>query len=70
MIDSEFHGRKAVVIYGHDGPQFPMDLAIEAFEVLGRRTVRMGERAVASYDELVHPVHTAGRVLAWVMFAT
>jgi hypothetical protein len=65
LIDSGFSGRKAVVIYGYDYPEFSMDPAIQAFEILSRSTVQLGERAVASYDELVHPVHRTGRVFAW-----
>ncbi len=65
LIESGFSGRKAVVIYGYDYPEFSMDPAIQAFEILGRSTVQLGERAVASYDELVHPVHRIGRVFAW-----
>ncbi len=65
MIESGFSGRKAVAIYGYDYSDFPMDPAIQAFEMLGRATVLIGERVVHSYDDLVHPVHKAGRVFAW-----
>ena len=65
LIDSGFSGRKAVVIYGYDYPDVSMDPAIQAFDILSRSTVQLGERAVASYDELVHPVHRTGRVFAW-----
>tara|TARA_B100001123_G_C15239853_1_gene998669 strand:+ start:107 stop:742 length:636 start_codon:yes stop_codon:yes gene_type:complete len=68
LLNSEFHGRKAVVIYGYDYPDFPMDPAIEAFEVLAGRTVRLGERCASSYKELIHPVHQSGRVFAWEVF--
>ena len=53
---------------GYDYPEFPMDPAIEAFEVLAGRTVRLGERCAFTYKGLVHPVHQAGRVFAWDVF--
>ena len=57
--------RKAVVIYGFDYPDLPMDPAIEAFELLARARVQLGPRASAAYADLVHPVHQAGRVFGW-----
>jgi hypothetical protein len=57
--------RKAVVIYGFDYADLPMDPAIEAFEILARCKVQLGPRVSAAYQELVHPVHRAGRVFGW-----
>ncbi len=65
LLDSGLTGRKAVVIYGFDYPNLPMDPAIEAFESLANRWVRLGPRHVSGYDTLVHPVHVAGRVFGW-----
>ena len=70
LIESGFSGRKAVVIYGYDYPDFSMDPAIQAFEILSRTTVQIGERIVHSYDDLVHPVHKTGRVFAWEVLGT
>jgi hypothetical protein len=58
-------GRKAIVIYGFDYTALPMDPAIEAFEVLASQRVQLGDRFVAGYAGLVHPVHVAGRVFGW-----
>ena len=58
-------GRKAVVIYGFDYPSLPMDPAIEAFELLASRWIRLIARGVGSYKNLVHPVHREGRVFGW-----
>jgi hypothetical protein len=69
LAASGLPGRKAVVIYGFDYPSLPMDLAIEAFETLARTKVSLGPRAVAGYDDLVHPVHRAGRVFGWEVHA-
>jgi hypothetical protein len=65
LLESGLPGRKAVIIYGFDYPALPMDPAIEAFEALARRWVALGERCVATYQGLVHPVHQAGRVFGW-----
>lgn len=65
LVESGLCGRKAVVIYGFDYPHLPMDPAIEAFETLAGRCVRLGQRFVAQYADLVHPVHVAGRVFGW-----
>ena len=65
LIESGLPGRKAVVIYGFDYPELPMEPAIEAFEVLARRWVALSARAVSAYQDLVHPVHRAGRVFGW-----
>lgn len=52
-------------IYGFDYPDLPMDPAVEAFETLASRFVKLGPRSVATYAGLVHPVHVAGRVFGW-----
>jgi hypothetical protein len=65
LLESGLTGRKAVVIYGFDYPNLPMDPAVEAFETLARRWVDLGPRRVAHYADLVHPVHVAGRVFGW-----
>ena len=65
LLDSGLAGRKAIVVYGFDYPSLPMDLAVDAFEVLAGRQVRLGPRLSSSYSELVHPVHCAGRVFGW-----
>jgi len=56
---------KAVVIYGFDYPDLPMDPAITAFERLAQAQVALGPRATAAYRALVHPVHREGRVFGW-----
>ena len=65
LVESGLVGRKAVVIYGFDYPGRRMDPAIEAFELLARQKVILGNRAVGSYQDLIHPVHRAGRVFGW-----
>jgi hypothetical protein len=65
LVNSGLPGRKAVLIYGFDYPGLPMDPAIEAFETLARTRVCLGRRVTAAYENLVHPVHSAGRVFGW-----
>jgi hypothetical protein len=65
LLESGLSGRKAILIYGFDYPSLHMDPAIEAFETLARAKSRLKERVVASYDHLVHPVHSSGRVFGW-----
>ena len=65
LLSSGLGNRKGVIIYGFDYAALEMDPAIEAFEVLASRQVRLGTRIVAAYDDLVHPVHRRGRVFGW-----
>jgi hypothetical protein len=66
LAASGFDCRMAVLIYGYDYPGWPMEPAIEAFEALaGRGHIHLSQRYSASFDELVHQVHTSGQVVAW-----
>lgn len=65
LVRSGFDARKAVVIFGYDYPDFPMDPALAAFETLGRTTVQLSGRVEASVAGLIHPVHQAARVVGW-----
>lgn len=57
--------RKALIVYGFDYPERPMDPAIEALELLARQQVELGPRETATLGPLVHPVHSLGRVFGW-----
>src|SRR5262249_42975074 len=65
LVESGLSSHMAIVIYGFDYKQLPMDPAIEAIEVLAGRWVELTSRAVGSYHDLVHPVHREGRVFGW-----
>jgi hypothetical protein len=65
LAHSEIAAHKAVLIYGFEFPDRPLKPAIEAFEILARARVRLGERKQASLGRLVHPIHTSGAVFAW-----
>jgi hypothetical protein len=65
LLRSSLPGRKAILIYGYDYEDWPMDPAIDAFEVLARQKVQLSRRVESSTGPLVHPVHCAGRVFGW-----
>lgn len=68
LLASGFVARKAILIYAFDYPRWPMALAIDAFETLCRARVALSPRETAPFSGLVHPVHSAGAVLAWEVF--
>lgn len=65
LVCSGLLGRKAIMVFGYDYDNWPMDPAIEAFETLASQRVALGDTHAAAYDHLVHPVHQRGRVFAW-----
>jgi hypothetical protein len=65
LRQSEFKARKAVMVYGFDYPTRPLEQAFEALELLLTASGLMGARAQVAFTELVHPVHSTGRVAAW-----
>ena len=65
LARSDLAGRRAVLIYGFDHTEWPLDPALDAFETLARSRVGLGTRFSASFDGLVHPVHVRGRVFGW-----
>jgi hypothetical protein len=65
LLASRLGIHKAILIYGFDHPLWAMDPAIEVFEVLASRKVKLASRTVATFDGLIHPVHQRGRVFGW-----
>lgn len=65
LIASGFTQRKAIVIFGYESSDFPLADGIDAFEVLAGRRVDLGRRCVATFENLIHPVHASGRVYGW-----
>lgn len=65
LAAEDFGCRKAVFIYGFETSAYPLDVCIDAFELLARQSVALGERTSAEVGELVHPVHNLARVFAW-----
>ena len=65
LMASGLHGRKAVLIYGFDSHEWPLEPAIEAFERLAAARVRMSTRCESRFAGLVHAVHSRGQTFAW-----
>jgi hypothetical protein len=65
LRNSTIKGNKAILIYGYEHSGWSMDPLIEAFEVLARYKVNLTSKAVASFERLIHPVHSRGRVIGW-----
>jgi hypothetical protein len=65
LAHSGFAGKCAILIYGFEDPQRPLDWLIEAFEAVAARTSVLGPRQQAPLGQLVHPVFAAGQVYAW-----
>ena len=65
LVGSGFEPPYAVLIYGYDYRDWPMEPAMEAFEQLARYRVQLGPRHFASFDGLIHPVHQRGGVFVW-----
>lgn len=65
LVSSGFEGRKALLIFGYEYDEFPMEQALWAFETLAKAKVRLSQRYEAHVQNLVHPVHKRGRVIAW-----
>jgi hypothetical protein len=65
LARSGLGSRQAVLIYGFEYTEYPVDLLTDAFVTLATRQVRLGPEARASFEGLVHPVHQRGLVLAW-----
>lgn len=62
---STFNCRQAILIYGFDYPGLPMEPAIAAFEKLADTDGSLSGRVEAHFQDLVHPIHKQGRVVAW-----
>jgi hypothetical protein len=65
LVRSSLGQSKAILIYGYDAADWPLEPAIRAFEALASSRVHLGARCVAKFRELIHPVHSSGAVFAW-----
>jgi hypothetical protein len=65
LAESDFPGERAILIYRFDQDEWSLGPAIDAFEILARQKFRLTDRNVAQFDNLVHPVHSHGRVFSW-----
>ena len=65
LRDSQFHGRKAILIFGFEAEDWPLAPAIDAFEQLARAAGPLGPRHTAGYEGLIHPIHASGATYIW-----
>jgi hypothetical protein len=65
LAPSRVADRKAIMIIGYEYDDWPIAPAVEAFEALARDRVELGDRHVAAFNGLIHPVHRRGAVIAW-----
>lgn len=68
LRQSGFDGCKAILIFGYEGSGWPLEPAIDAFEVIAEKQGSLGPRSSASFSGLCHPVHTSGEVFIWKVF--
>ena len=66
LSSSNFEGDKAIMIYGYDYDDYPISLMIECFESLGGARLQL-PRLSHSFNGLIHPIHTRGRVYGWLL---
>lgn len=65
LAQSGFACRKALMVYGFEYEDRPLEPAIEALELLARHKVELGPRVEATIGSLVHPFHNSGLLFAW-----
>lgn len=65
LTSSVLEGRKAILIYGYECKQRPMERAVQAFERLAG--LRPSDRITADAEGLIHPVHQHARVFGWAL---
>ena len=68
LLSWEGPRHKAILIYGFDHKRWPLEPAVQAFEVLARSRSRLSDRNYCAFSGLVHPVHSSGAVVAWEIF--
>jgi hypothetical protein len=67
LAGADFGCSKAIVIYGFEVFERPLDVAIAAFETLIRAQVQLGPRHEQPFGPLVHPHHSSGRLFGWAI---
>ena len=55
LVGSGFNQPQAILIYGYDYDDWPMEPAVEAFERFARYRVQLGPRHFEGFNGLIHP---------------
>ena len=67
-FDLNVEGEKVIMIYGYDYEEWPLDIAIDCFEVLAERHFcKFKEKHRYKFKNLIHPYHKRGEVFAWLI---
>jgi len=68
LLDSGFQGEKAVLMYGYDYEEFPIDLILGCFELLAEKYFcDIIEKHEFPFDGLIHPIHKKGKVKGYLI---
>ena len=68
LLSSGFQGQKAVLMYGYDYKEFPIDLILGCFELLAKKYFcKILEKYEYSFDGLIHPIHKKGKVKGYLI---
>ena len=68
LLDSSFNGQKAVVMYGYDYQDFPIDLILGCFELLAEKYFcKLTEQYEHPFEGLIHPIHKKGKVKGYLL---
>jgi hypothetical protein len=62
LASSPIGKRSAILIYGYEAEEYPLAMAIDAFETIAATYVSLGNRYESGFSALVHPVHSSGMV--------
>ena len=68
LLSSGLALENAILMYAYDYDDWPSLPLIEAFEMLVRPRYCLGTRIEATFDGLMHPVHSRGTVYAWQLY--
>lgn len=65
LVETGLAAREAILIFGYEHEDWPLEPAVRAFELLAGDRVALSSRYSADFDGLIHPVHQRGRVYGW-----
>ena len=68
LLDSGFQGQKAVMLYGYDYDDFPIDRILGCFELIAEKYFcKITEQYEQSFEGLIHPLHKRGKVKGYLL---
>jgi hypothetical protein len=67
LVNAGFDGTSAILIYGYEYEDYPLEPVINAFETLASKVVALSAAHKAKFNGLIHPVHRQGAVYAWTV---